>query len=1169
MKTETYFENLKKEVDKVYEMAGKARAKGFDAVDEVEIPLAMSMAEKVVGLISTLYPQMKGSGISKRILELEKEYGKLDSTIAFKIAEEVAHKKFCSFDNLIESLEAGIRVGFAYMTLAVVSSPIEGFTGLKVRKTRDNKDYLEASFSGPIRSAGTTASCLVLMLIDYLRGVFGFAKYDPTEEEIKRTYAELSHFHERIANLQYMPTEEEAIFLAKHLPIQISGEPSEKIEVPNYKNLERVDTNFLRSGFCLILGEGLAQKATKGFRLLNNARKNGINLTSFDWLNEYIELHEKQNTKLAKEGDVIVYMKDLVAGRPVYGHPGRSGGFRFRYGRSRTSGFSAVSLHPATMAITDNFIAIGTQLKLERPTKGCTTTSCDVVEGPIIKLFNGSVKKLKTKKEAEKFYKDTEEIIYLGDILFPFSDLANRNAGLIKPGYVEEWWNLELLEKNPTFEIDYFNVDFEKAIELSKTYDIPLHPDHIFYWTQISRKEFDELINWLSHSWINEKIIFPYNKKEQEKFAVGKRALELIGIAHEVSTENVVLTKENSKSLLTNLGIDYELVNKNDSEGVSPGVKIFLKEHLAQKKFEEFSDSIGILEIINIISKFIIKDKAGEFIGARMGRPEKAKLRKLKGSPNVLFPVGKEGGRLRGVQAACEFGKVKGTFPIYFCEKCQKEIIYPSCEICGSKTKKKYFYFKDNEKSFDELKDGLKGKSYCNQNLDIKYYFDKAIKKLDFKRSEIPPLIKGIRGASSKNRFVENLAKGILRAKYGLQVNKDGTIRMDATELPLISFKPKEISISVAKLLELGYDEDIYGKPLKNQEQILELMPHDILLPCCKISLDEKADDVFFKVGKFIDEELKKFYELKSFYNFKSKEDLIGQLGVCMAPHNCAGVVCRFIGFSNTQGLLASPYMHAAIRRDCDGDEASIMLLGDVLLNFSKEFLPAHRGGTQDAPLVLNAKIDAGEVDDQILDFEVLGKDKSYPLELYRKAERKLHSSEVFEIKNVKKVLREEKDPFRGLGFTHDTGNLNDGVSYSSYKLLATMQEKVQHQMELVEKLRSTDTLDIARMIIERHFIRDMRGNLRGFSGQDFRCVKCNEIVRRPPLKGVCPVCNGKLIFTINEGGIKKYLEPALNLVAKYHLSPYLKQNLELIKKYIESIFGKELERQEKIERWF
>ena len=123
--------------------------------------------------------------------------------------------------------------------------------------------------------------------------------------------------------------------------------------------------------------------------------------------------------------------------------------------------------------------------------------------------------------------------------------------------------------------------------------------------------------------------------------------------------------------------------------------------------------------------------------------------------------------------------------------------------------------------------------------------------------------------------------------------------------------------------------------------------------------------------------------------------------------------------------------------------------------------------------------------------------------------------------------------------------------------------------MELVEKIRAADTTDTARLIIERHFIRDMRGNLRKFSMQGFRCVACNEIMRRPPLTGVCSKCKGKIIFTIHEGGIKKYLEPALDLANKYNLSPYIKQSLELTKRYIDSVFGKEIEKQEALGKWF
>lgn len=1162
METQKYFEKLKSEVDEIYLVANKARGKGFDPVDEVEIPLAMNMAEKVVGIISTLYPQMLGSGIAERILELEKEYGKLDATVSFKIAEEVAKQKFCKFENTIEAMEAGIRIGFGYQTIGVVSSPIEGFTGLKVRKTRDGHDYIEANFAGPIRSAGTTASVIVLMIIDYLRELFGFAKYDPTEDEIKRVWAELEHFHDRITNLQYMPLEEEALFLARHMPIQVAGDASEKIEVPNYKNLERVDTDYLRSGFCLILAEGLAQKAAKGFRLYNGAKENGVTATGFDFLKEYIELHEKLTSGKAKkkeEGGVPTYMKDLVAGRPVFSHPSRSGGFRFRYGRGRNAGFSAASVHPATMGITDDFIAIGTQLKIEKPTKGCAISSCDSIDGPIVKLFNGSVKKLKTREEAKKIYNEVEEIIYIGDVLFPFSDVLNRNYSLLKPGYVEEWWELDVAEKNPNLKVDGFKIGFEEAVEISLKENVPLNPKYIFYWTQISKEQFKNLIDWLKNSRLDGKLILPYSKSDREKYSFGKRALELLGVEHDVVIENVVLSTENSKILLFNLGVDYFLDEVRN-----------LKEDISLTEEKINFENENVFEEITKISKVQIKDKAGDFMGARMGRPEKAKLRKLTGSPNTLFPVGNDGGRLRSLQAACDAGKVYSAFPLNYCEGCNKDTIYRKCETCGSKTKKVYYFPKLKERSFDKEIEAseIPGLRYSNRNIDVNHYYEDALKIIGLNKSEAPVLIKGIRGTSSEEHEMEHLVKGVLRAKYGLQVNKDGTIRVDGTELPILYFKPKEISVSVEKLKEIGYTEDMYGKPLENDEQILELMPHDVILPCSPDTTDEKSDDVFIKVSKFIDELLVKFYGMKSYYNIKTREDLVGKLGVFMAPHNCAGVVCRFIGFSKTQGLLASPYMHGAVRRDCDGDEAAIMLMGDVLLNFSRKFLPSHRGGTQDAPLVLNAKIDAGEVDDQILDLE-LTPEGHYPLELYRLAEERKHSRDVKSTVTVKDVMKEGKDPFKNIGFTHNTNDFNEGVLCSSYKLLATMGDKVGHQMALVEKLRCVDTSDTARLIIERHFIRDMRGNLRKFSQQEFRCVACNEIIRRPPLDGNCPVCKGKLIFTIHEGGIKKYLEPALELAKRYNLSNYLQQNLELVKGYIDSIFGKELEKQESISKWF
>ena len=538
-----------------------------------------------------------------------------------------------------------------------------------------------------------------------------------------------------------------------------------------------------------------------------------------------------------------------------------------------------------------------------------------------------------------------------------------------------------------------------------------------------------------------------------------------------------------------------------------------------------------------------------------MGRPEKAKLRSLPGSPNVLFPVGRYGGRLKSVEEAVKKGKIRVVTHNYFCDGCLTDSVYPYCEKCGSETKEKFYCYECNKKHDKLCEIHDRGRVVSNNEVNIEEYFRNSSKMLGGV-GEFLELIKGVDSLSSESRVPENLAKGILRAKYDLQVNKDGTIRMDATELPLVSFKSKEIGTSIKKLNELGYDKDINGKDLVDENQIVELMPHDVLISDSDFSPDRKGGDVFTRICNFVDDELRLLYKIEGIHNIKKKEDLIGQVGVCMAPHNCAGVVCRFIGFSQTLGLLASPYMHAAIRRDCDGDEAAIMLLSDVLLNFSREYLPSHRGGTQDAPLVLNAKIDAGEVDDQILDFEMLG-NGGYPLELYELAERGEHSSKVG-VLDVKGVLKDGKNPFSGYGFSHDTDSFNLGVNCSSYKIFPTMKDKLEHQMALCEKLRAADADDVARLVIERHFMGDIRGNFNKFLVQSFRCVDCNSIIRRPPLNGVCDRCGGKLIFTVNEGGIKKYLKLAKELSIKYEVSSYLRENLNLLSENIDSVFGVE-----------
>ncbi|MAH33093.1 DNA polymerase II large subunit [archaeon] len=1166
---ENYFKEIDKKVVDAYKTANKARKKGYDPEDEVNITLAKNMAERVEGLVGALIPDIINSGLSRQIQSLEKKYGKSDLRVALSISLEVVKEKFCKFENKVRAMEAGIRVGLAYLTMGVVSSPLEGFVELKLKKRADGKEYFCLMYSGPIRSAGGTAGALSIVIADNIRKNMGYDVFDATEKEIRRTVTELYDYHERITNLQYLPSEKEIRFLVKNLPVQIDGDSSEKIEVSNYKDLGRIETNNIRSGPCLVLGECIAQKASKVWNLISRGTKD-FGLENWSFLEEFLSLQKKAKAKDTDTGKLLpvyTFIQDLVAGRPVLTYPLAAGGFRLRYGRSRNSGYSATSIHPATMIISNKYLATGTQLRVERPGKAAAITVCDSIEGPIVKLKDDSVIRLENESLAKQHESEIKEILFLGDILVSYGDFYNRAHTLLPPGYCEEWWSLEaerasvdifgtfdleklaqLLEtEKSSLEIlfkDPINtqINAATAFKISKKLKIPLHPKFTYHWDLVTAEDFSHLLKLI----VNSKLISN----------------------NSIVTKLVITYEDSLKSIFDNIGLPHLVVNKefivienDDAHTIS---EIF---HLNSNDRIKFEDKINDnsseegLYLINTISDVKIRDKSGVFIGARMGRPEKAKMRKLTGSPHTLFPVGGEGGRLRSFQSSFESNKISAEFPLYRCDKCNKNTIFSICETCDKKTTQKYHCRICGTSENNECSHGPMS-AYSEQTIAIKDYFDGYLKKLKIKT--YPDLIKGVRGTSNKEHIPEHFVKGIFRAKYDICVNKDGTTRYDMTQLPITHFKPKEIKTTVQRLRELGYTKDISGKELKQENQILEIMPQDIILPSCDESPELGADKILLKTSFFIDDILSEFYKLNKFYNMKSEKDITGALVSVLAPHTSAAVVGRIIGFSGTQGFLAHPMFHAATRRDCDGDEASVTLLMDTLLNFSKQFLPGTRGSTQDAPLVLSSKLIPSEVDDMAFDLDIGWK---YPLEFY---EACMDFKQPWEVEIERFGSRLDKEnQYSGLGFTHNVSSINGGVRCSAYKTIPSMEKKIKGQMDLADKIRAVDASDVAKLVIEKHLIKDIKGNLRKFSMQQFRCSNCNEKYRRPPLIGKCIKCDGKIIFTISEGFIIKYLEPAISLADKYDLPLYLKQTLELTKRNVESMFGREKEKQEGLGRWF
>jgi DNA polymerase II large subunit len=105
--------------------------------------------------------------------------------------------------------------------------------------------------------------------------------------------------------------------------------------------------------------------------------------------------------------------------------------------------------------------------------------------------------------------------------------------------------------------------------------------------------------------------------------------------------------------------------------------------------------------------------------------------------------------------------------------------------------------------------------------------------------------------------------------------------------------------------------------------------------------------------------------------------------------------------------------------------------------------------------------------------------------------------------------------------------------------------------------------------LLNKHFIPDIKGNLTAFSSQEMRCVSCNEKFRRVPLTNQtiaasgkttseCPECGGNVLLTISEGTIKKYMQPSKDIIDKYEISPYTRQEILILNKEIQSLFGKD-----------
>jgi len=1043
-------------------------------------------AQDMAARVEKLLSHLGIEGISAEIRSLAAEMPREE--VAVTIARRLAADA-ARRPSVAARVDAAVRVGLAILTEGILVAPLEGLAEVHLQEGRDGAPYIELYYAGPIRAAGGTAQALSVLLADIVRRDLGLAPFRAERAEIER-YKEEIPLYKFYQHLQYVPTASEIEIVVAHVPVAISGEATEgDAEVSAFRDLPRVPTNGIRGGACLVIAEGLCQKSAKLRKIVEK-----LGLDGWEFLSELG--HSKSDEDDARGPK---YLQDAVGGRPILAHPSRPGGFRLVYGRCRTSGLAACAVNPATMVILQHFVAIGTQLKLEFPGKAAAMAVCDTIEGPIVELDDGTVTAVHEADRAERLLPRVRRIVDLGEILVGFGEFLENNRPLAPAAYSLGWHFEELRAAGVDPSEGMAVRSYADAVRLSRATEVPLHPRWLLFWHDLTPAEIRRLGEFVERTgrWHDAALDLPAEVDARELL------VRLGALFRPEGPSGLRLEPDSSEGLVGGLGLDHE------GDRLARTVPL---------------DPVGNdpLAYVGRLAGVPVRARAPARIGGRVGRPEKAYHRAMQPNVHGLFPVGESGGPTRSLPEAARRSARDGVrleLGIRRCPACGQLSVWTRC-ACGTHT--------------------VPTGEVATHTVPVASLWDAAISRLQLTQV---PVVKGVKGLLSPGKVPEPIEKGILRASHRISVYQDGTARFDLTNLPLTHFRPSEIGTDLDTLRRLGYSRDWAGFELTDPEQIVELRPQDLIV-------SRSCGEYLARLAQYVDDELVRLYGLSPFYRTDRPEGLIGSIVVALAPHTSGGVAGRLLGFTDAEACFAHPVFHAAKRRNCDGDEDSVTLLLDALLNFSRAYLPETRGALMDKPLVLTTRLEATEVDKEAQNVDVAS---HYPLALYRASLEGRNPKELEAVLDrVGKRLGTERS-VSGYSFTHDTRRIAGGPVRSAYREGRSMTDLVERSIMLTAEIRAVDVADAVTIVLNTHFLPDVMGNMKGFATQKFRCRACGTTYRRPPLSGRCAInrdgvrCEGELLSTVYEASVRKYLPLAQRLGEIDGITPYVRQRIRVL----------------------
>ena len=1082
-----YVNQIDNTVSAEIQLANKAKKLRIDSNEEIESIFTNSSLDTILAICNI-------PGLQKYLL------GKISQNdnillLTAEVSKQIVIGRFIK-GTKEELIHLALQTAFVLLTRGQSSVPKEY---IHIVKIDEKTNHLTLFFTNTIRYVEGTIIGLIVLISDYLRSILHLNRFHSHSDIINRYEEEMTIYLNTIDKIPQFKKEHLRLFL-QNIGIELTSEPYERIEVKKYRNLPKL-TNHLRMGMNVALEKILLNLKS----ITQEKLKAGI--PEWEWLDG---LSFKENFNRREFG-----LSDIRSTRPLISKSNVPGGFRLRFGSSRVTGFGTVGINPLTMLLT-GMLSPGSTIQIDQSDEFFAVNPVSSILGPLIELESGSFQRLSSLKEYEDLKNDISQIWELGDLLISSSDISSFSSEFYQ-SWTEEWWSLilrkELLHNihkmskvsqltgltpkdiqdlilNP---IKYYP-SLDVAFNISKIINIPLHPKYSFNWNEIAISDFILFLENIAKNQLTRETIPP----------------EFVNI-------------------LKRLGIPFEI---SKSEIISPILNFFRpyfddKLDELKNKLNQEIENISVLSLCEDFLGIPIKPLCHERIGVKLIKTEKSEPRIINPPHHIIFPIANHGGSQRDLLKLSKDQPARIRLAERFCPSCNKTSFNTFCKDCKELTIQKYKCREEHVSDSQTCKEcGKRAYSTSYQRINVGEMVADAMKK-----AESPQIsrLKGVSFLENRSGIPEHLLKGILRSKYDLSVYKDGTTRYSLTNSPIRIFSPKDANIDIETLHHLGYSHDIHGEDLKDENQLIEIFPYDVII-------NEDASKYLFMQSKFIDDELIFLYELPPYYRYTSTNNVIGSIIVGVSPISQVGSIGRVIGTTKFKVLFAHPLWHVLKSRYCNGVNDSITLLLDILLNFSKKLYPSSHGGELDTPNYINLMNDWTDLCN-------ISKYKTISLNL------SFYQKKIDPISLIDKGTFDSHSLHLNTSFLHVTSNIIENNYFNLFQE-KKIDSRVILTLDSLRKIRGVEEGVYVNSILINDFLEKITYSMIRFFQQPFRCKFCKQTFRRIPLSDRCPKCDNRTLEqTLSKGWVLRYFQIIAHLSEKYrdNLSDYTKSWIKFI----------------------